>query len=45
LRGRRGNVQYALRAFNYNLIWVKRGYVLALMAICYVYLGEDELAG
>lgn len=44
LRGRGGNVQYVLRGWNYHLLCVKRGYVLALMAICYVYLGEDELA-
>jgi len=44
LQGPRGTAQVVLRANNYALLSAKRAYVLALMGICYLYLGEEQLA-
>ena len=43
LRGGRGKAQY-VRPHNWALLGHKRAYALALMAICYRYLGEEHLA-
>ena len=42
--GGRGTAQWILRAHNWELLQIKRAFVLALMAVCYRYLGEEELA-
>ena len=42
--GRPGQVQFALRMVNVNLLKRKLDYTRALMAVCYRYLGEEELA-
>jgi hypothetical protein len=44
LRGGRGKAQYFIRPNNWSLLTTKRSYTLALMAICYRYLNEEELA-
>lgn len=44
VQGGRGKAQFAVRPQNWELLSTKRQYVLALMAICYRYLGEEDLA-
>jgi hypothetical protein len=44
LLGPRGKTQAMLRGGNFLVLKMKRQYVLALMAICYRYLGEEDLA-
>jgi len=42
--GARGKAQLAFRVANWYMLMNKRKYVLALMSICYRYLGEETLA-
>jgi hypothetical protein len=44
LEGSRGKAQFMIRPHNWGLLGMKRAYALALLAICYRYLGEEELA-
>jgi hypothetical protein len=44
LVGRRGAAHFAVRGGNFLRLAIRRGQILALMAVCYVYLGENELA-
>jgi hypothetical protein len=44
LLGWRGKTHFMVRSGNFLLLKVKRDYVLAFMAICYRYLGEENLA-
>lgn len=43
-QGARGKAHFTVRASNWMRLQIKRAYILALMAICYRYLGEEELA-
>lgn len=44
VQGGRGKAHFVARPHNWYLLSTKRQYVLALIAICYRYLGEENLA-
>ena len=44
LVGWRGAGHFAVRGANFMRLAIRREQILALMAVCYVYLGEDALA-